>query len=64
MTDALGNDGPETVTVDHPAVSLVSFTPAEPLPPSRYVWEGVIGNTSQEPAGPSVHSPWWPISKW
>lgn len=63
MTDALGDDGPETVTVDHPAVSLVSFTPADPLRPSRYVWEGVIGNTSEALVGPTVHSPWWPISK-
>jgi hypothetical protein len=63
MTDALGNDGPTEITVEHPAVSNVAFTPADPLPPSRYVWEGVIGNTSHAAVGPGVHSPWWPISK-
>ena len=63
MTDALGDDGPDAPVIDNPAVSNVSFAPADALEPSRYVWEGVIGNTSQAPVGPGVHAPWWPISK-
>jgi hypothetical protein len=63
MTDALGTDGPATAVVDHPAVTLVAFTPATPRPASRYVWEGVIGNTSHHPYGPGVHAPWWPIAR-
>jgi hypothetical protein len=63
MTDALGTNGPNVVTVDHPGISNVSFTPAVPRAASPYVWEGVVGNTSRALVGPSVHSPWWPISK-
>jgi hypothetical protein len=62
MTENLGTDGPDQVAVDHSAVANVSYVPAEARP-SRYIWEGVLGNTSLAPAGPSVHSPWWPISK-
>jgi hypothetical protein len=27
--------------------------------PSKYVWQGVIGNKSKDPSGPTVHSSFW-----
>lgn len=66
MMDALGTNGPSSTIISNMTsnvVQNVTFTPAQFQPVSRYVWEGSIGNTSQELVGPSVHSPWWPLLK-
>jgi hypothetical protein len=35
----------------------------KPLRASPYMWEGVIGNTSDELYGPSVRATFWPTFK-
>lgn len=69
VMDALGTNGPSSLVLSNGGqmansiVTNFSFTPAQFAPASRYVWEGVIGNTSQNPSGPTAHSGFWPIKK-
>jgi hypothetical protein len=66
MADKLGTDGPATLTASNlnaTPIQNASYTPS-PFPRKlRYHWKGVVGNTSQELVGQSIHSAFWPI-KW
>jgi hypothetical protein len=61
MMDALGPDGPGSITNAAYLIQGAKYTPA-PFPPKRrYIWEGAVGNTSHAVSGPTVHAAFWPI---
>jgi hypothetical protein len=51
------------VNFDGLIVSNVVVTPFIHSRKSPYVWEGVVGNTSDKHYGDSMHAPWWPVKK-